>query len=126
MLRVVRDEGWLVLIDLICSDDPNIAARYNQIERLRDPSHAAALPKDALIALLKDAGIAVMNVATRRNEVNLVEWMNQTKTPADIRELIVASFKNELDGGEVTGMQPFIQNDAVMFIHTWCIVVGKK
>src|SRR6185295_1554979 len=109
--------GRVALIDLICPNDPTLANQYNALEQLRDPSHVAALTTDALSSLLKSVGLDIIHQATRKIDVVLAGWMDQTKTPADIREGIVASVKSELAGGPATGLQPFRQGDEIMFAH---------
>jgi SAM-dependent methyltransferase len=126
MARVTRANGRVALIDLICSDDPNLAHQYNSIEQLRDPSHVAALAADALTMLLRNAGLDVIHRTTRRIDIILTGWMDQTKTPADIQERILETLKSELAGGPATGLQPFMHAGEIMFVHTWCVVVGTK
>ena len=43
---------------------------YNDLERLRDPSHTMALSKTQMKKLLADAGIAIERIETRDVEVD--------------------------------------------------------
>ena len=47
----------VVLCDVAASDDPNRAAAFNTMERLRDPSHTRALPLAELRGLFAQAGL---------------------------------------------------------------------
>ena len=51
MRRVCRPGGRVVVCDLTASDDPAKAARFHEIEMLRDPSHVRALTLAELTAL---------------------------------------------------------------------------
>jgi ubiquinone/menaquinone biosynthesis C-methylase UbiE len=51
MARVCRRGSRVAIIDLVSPDDPAVAATYNHLERLRDPSHTRALAAAELRAL---------------------------------------------------------------------------
>jgi len=57
MRRVCRPGGRVVLVDLHASPDPAKARAFHEMEVLRDPSHARALPLDELRGLFRDAGL---------------------------------------------------------------------
>ena len=48
MVRVCRPGGKVAVIDLLSPDQPEVATRYNYLERLRDPSHMRAFTADEL------------------------------------------------------------------------------
>jgi len=57
MHRVCRPDGRVVVCDLTASDDPRKAARFHEIEVLRDPSHIRALTLADLMALFPAIGL---------------------------------------------------------------------
>lgn len=57
MLRVCKPGGTVLLCDGIASDDPAKAARFNQMERLRDPSTVEFRPLAVLEKLFRDLGL---------------------------------------------------------------------
>lgn len=59
MARVVRRGGWIVIGDHITSDDPDVAAWHQQIERLRDPSHWSSFTPARLRTLGARHGLAL-------------------------------------------------------------------
>jgi SAM-dependent methyltransferase len=59
MARVCTRPGRIVVADMAASDDPARAAALNRMERLRDPSHARALPLAELRGLFAAAGLGV-------------------------------------------------------------------
>jgi ubiquinone/menaquinone biosynthesis C-methylase UbiE len=57
MKRVARPGGRIAVADMIASPDPARAEAFHQMEILRDPSHARALPLSALTQLFAVAGL---------------------------------------------------------------------
>jgi ubiquinone/menaquinone biosynthesis C-methylase UbiE len=58
MVRVCAPGGRVVVVDTCASPDPRKAAEFNRLEKLRDPSHARALPLAELKGLFRNAGLA--------------------------------------------------------------------
>src|SRR6186997_892840 len=59
MVRVCKPHHRVAIIDLLAPEDKEIAKAYNDLERLRDPSHTIALSKTEMTKLLADVGIAI-------------------------------------------------------------------
>jgi SAM-dependent methyltransferase len=57
MVRVCAPGGRIVVVDTCAAPDPAKAARFNQLEKLRDPSHVRALPLTELLDLFRAAGL---------------------------------------------------------------------
>jgi ubiquinone/menaquinone biosynthesis C-methylase UbiE len=55
MARVCAPGGRVAIVDITAPEDPKIAERYNAIERLRDPTHTAALSSSALASRVAGA-----------------------------------------------------------------------
>ena len=58
MVRVCAPGGRIVVVDMFCSEDPAKAARWNLLEKLRDPSHVRCLSLSELTAMFAHAGLA--------------------------------------------------------------------
>ncbi len=107
MTRCLRAGGYLALADLVSDRDPATAAHHNMLERLRDPSHARALPLTELSAAVTNAGAEIVNVETRAVRRPLGPWMEQTATPQNAAAAIEAALLAELNGsGPATGFDP--------------------
>lgn len=126
MRRVCRPGGQLVVIDIVCSEDKELAASYNEVERLRDSSHTQALSPSALRKIIEDAGVQIINYYSREVENSAYEWLDFNRTEASTRQQILELMQRDLDGVSESGMRPFLKENKLMFIHTWGIIVGEK
>lgn len=60
LARVTRPEGTVLVVDQLGPPDPEEAARIDEFERARDPSHSRALPDDELRRLFDASGFGVV------------------------------------------------------------------
>jgi ubiquinone/menaquinone biosynthesis C-methylase UbiE len=126
MVRVCRCGGRVAVIDMVSPDDPAIAAVYNQLERLRDPSHVRALAADELQRLMRETGLRIVHRASRDVEVHLDRWLDLTCAGPAARETIREALTQDLHGFKTTGMRPYMRDQELKFLHAWLIVVGMK
>jgi SAM-dependent methyltransferase len=71
MARVCAPGGRVMLIDVEASPDPARAAEFNRMEKLRDPSHARALPIAELTGLFARANLPTPALTRYRLETDL-------------------------------------------------------
>jgi SAM-dependent methyltransferase len=57
MVRVCRRGGRVLVVDMYASEDPEKAAQWNHLEKLRDPSHVRCLPLSELQGLFATVGL---------------------------------------------------------------------
>lgn len=126
MCRVCRQGGNLVVIDIVSSEEKELAARYNNVERLRDSSHTQALSPSGLKKIIEDAGVKILKYYSREVENSVDDWLDFTHTDENQRRQILALMQRELKGDVETGMRPFFNENKLMFMHTWGIIVGEK
>lgn len=117
MRRCLRAGGHLALADMLADDDPATAAEQNQLERLRDPSHARALARGEIEALLDAAGLELLDVTIRSVRRPLAPWLQQTGTPDEPAHRVHERLAAELDGGATTGMAPERVAGQLWFTH---------
>jgi SAM-dependent methyltransferase len=126
MVRVCREGGRVAIIDLVSPDEPGLAACYNELERLRDPSHTRALTRGELWGSMSGAGLQILHSAARDVPVEVERWLDLTSTEDGARRRILKLLADELGGASATGMRPFIEGQALMFRQQWTIIVGIK
>jgi ubiquinone/menaquinone biosynthesis C-methylase UbiE len=109
MRRVGTPEARLAIIDMVDGGH-----RHNELERLRDPSHTAALSGDTLVALLREAGFHDAEVvATRDQRIDADRWLAQAHGD---RAKVAEALGNEAN--EPTGLNA---EDGTI-TQTWVIV----
>jgi ubiquinone/menaquinone biosynthesis C-methylase UbiE len=90
MVRVCAPGGRVALVDVITT--PATAAAYDNIERLRDPSHVRALTLDELLALALESGLVRLKREFYSLEIELEELLRASfPAPGDeakFRQLI--------------------------------------
>jgi len=126
MVRVCKPNYRIGVVDLLEPEDGKIAKTYNDLERLRDPSHTVALSKSQMIKLLEEAGIAIETIEVRDVEVDFQRWVQMTETKPETVKVIQESLWKDIDGGTKTGMRPFIDNGILKFLHVWSVMIGVK
>jgi ubiquinone/menaquinone biosynthesis C-methylase UbiE len=126
MARVCRRGGRVAVIDLISPDDPGVAATYNHLEHLRDPSHVRALTADELQRVMHEAGLDVRHASQRHIEVDLNIWLDLTHASPTARKTIRDALNQDLQSLKTTGMRPYMRNLELKFLHVWLIAVGAK
>ncbi len=127
MVRCARPGGHVALVDLVADEDPAVAAEQNRLERLRDPSHTRMLAAIEMQALMTEAGLEAIDVATRPVERPLLPWLEQTQTPAQTAGEIRAALDGELEGERTTGFHPRTNQDGDMwFTQTFGSAIASK
>ena len=126
MVRVCRRGGKVAVIDLVSPDDPAVAVTYNHLERLRDPSHLRALTAEELQQLMRKSGLNLVHTASRDVEVHLERWLDLTRAAPEAGQTIRTALTQDLQGGQTTGMRPYLHGQALKFLHAWLVVIGLK
>ncbi len=102
MHRVLKRSGRLVLGDSLSSDDPQIAARHNELERLRDPSHVEMYGPKKLQRLIEQAGFRTEKIQQFEDERDVESWQAIMPRPdeiwREIRNQLIASILNNSMG----------------------------
>jgi len=126
MVRCLRPGGQLVVADLVANDDPSVARTQNQVEQLRDPSHARLLTASELRAALEGLGVIVISVDARETERPLTPWLAQTRPSDAVTDQITAALRSEINGGPLTGFTPREQAGELSFVQHFVSVTGNK
>lgn len=126
MAGAVKPGGSVVVLDIVSPNEREAAKAYNRYERLRDDSHVRALTECELIRMYEENSLCDVKVH-RRSVINELEaWMRMTQTSGEKRDAIREAVQRELNGGNKTGLSPFMDaGGAVKFIHSWAMVTGR-
>lgn len=94
-------EGRVLVVDQVSTEDPAEIAAMNELEILRDPSHAASRSPSELRRLLADAGLEVIKERGLEISNTFSNWMAREEFPDKRIESVLRFIEQR---GEETGM----------------------
>ncbi len=125
MYRILKKGGRLIIIDLEAA--PELSRELNdKLETLRDPSHTRKRNLLELTTTFEKLGIKVIDKSVTDFEMSLKKWLNLTNCRAQVRTVISSFLNAEINGGLMTGFQPYKKEDELYFIHRWMQLIGEK
>ncbi len=123
MVKACEAGGRIAVMDMIASDDPLVAQRFNRMEKLRDPSHVGALTLSALRQCFLDAGLPEPAIRHYKMHVELESLLRASFPDGGdgekVREMVLASLA---DYG--MGVQTRREADKVWFSYPIALVVS--
>ncbi len=98
MARVARPGARVVIVDSTSPEDADLAAQWDDIERLRDPSHVRNCPPREWRAMVADAGLCVvfeeLSFATENGGLmDFAAWTRRINTPPEAVEELTRLFR---------------------------------
>jgi ubiquinone/menaquinone biosynthesis C-methylase UbiE len=125
MARVCRQQGLVVIDDLVTSEHRARSAYQNRFEQLRDPSHTRALPVSELLALFTACSLEVEQLYTEQQVQSLEHWLAVTQTSGD-QAAQVRSLAQQDELHDLSGIHPFRQDGRVYFYQRTAVLIGRK
>ena len=123
MARVLKPSGKLVVIDMEAAEEA-LRATEDEIEILRDGSHIHNLSRSEFQEMFQENHLSVDTVDSTKIPVSLSAWLALTNTPTEIAAGIEARMKAEINGGDLTGFQPYRKNGEIYFDQRWFMMIG--
>lgn len=127
MARVARPGGRVAVFDMTTSEIEEEARYHDEVERLRDPSHASALPLSRLARTLGQAGLQVAALDAMDFAIDAEDWIaraEQTREQADeARRRIAAAIGGRRFGGKRAWRDA---SGKLWFTVRWVMVVAEK
>jgi hypothetical protein len=125
MARCLRPGGRLALADVLADDDPEIALRQNDLERVRDSSHTRTLSVRELIAEMEGLGLEQIEAQTRPVGHRAESWLQRADS-LSAAAAARARLRAELEGGAATGLRPFESDGELWLTQVWGCVRAIK
>jgi ubiquinone/menaquinone biosynthesis C-methylase UbiE len=122
LARIVAPGGWMVIADIIASEDPAKAEYHNQLERLSDPTHSRTLPASEFERMFAEYGFRVVMKVARDARLTLDDWIRfggaSAENAARLRELVQAAVEDDRAGLKLTrdGDQIRLVHNSVSFV----------
>lgn len=102
MRRVTRLEGRVLIVDQVATENLGEAMAMNELDLLRDPSHAMCRPPSAFRILVLAAGLEIEDERVVESHERLSSWMTPEEFAEERIEAVRAFIATR--GGE-TGME---------------------
>ena len=123
MCRVLKDNGQLVIIDMLARQQSNeIADIY---EKLRDPSHIKCLTLDEFNSMAQNHNMRIEHFFQAKIPMELSSWMEITNIDSNVKDKIMNDMMADITNKSHTGFNPYMKDQKIMFDHTWVLLVYK-
>jgi ubiquinone/menaquinone biosynthesis C-methylase UbiE len=124
MVRVCRSSGRVVVVDVFTSN-PEQAREFNQMEKLRDPSHVRALSLEELTDLFEEAGLQSIKTQFYKHEFGLEQVLEGSFPNPGDAERVRRLFIEDL-GIDRLGLGAYRREGGIQFAYPIVALVGRK
>jgi len=118
MVRTLKSPGYLIVADIVSSEDPAWREAHNRIERARDPSHHEMLSPRQVRAILNEAGLSLEAESHWQTRRRFSDWMRivnaDRQTTERTRKLLQEAAKKKS-----TDLDIATQGNNIEFTHRW-------
>ncbi|HJU10340.1 MAG TPA: methyltransferase domain-containing protein [Candidatus Binataceae bacterium] len=125
LARVVAPGGWMVIADMVASEDPAKAEFHNQMERLCDPTHSRTLPASEFERMFAEHNFRLALKVDRDARLTLDEWLRFGGAPpenvARLREMVATAIDEDRAGLRFTR-----EGDQIRLVHNSVSFVLEK
>lgn len=111
--RVTADHGRVLIVDQVANERYEEAVAMNQLDTIRDPSHASSRPPSVFRTLIRLAGLDIVGERVVEARHRFSTWMPPTEFPEERIER-VKSFIDQ--HGYATGMN--FERDGDDYVYT--------
>jgi Methylase involved in ubiquinone/menaquinone biosynthesis len=101
MGRVAKDGGYVLVVDQVASERLEEALVMNELELIRDPSHAISRPASALRVVVQAAGLEIVDERLWEGRNTFSQWMWPGEFPEERIERVRDFVERH---GAMTGM----------------------
>jgi ubiquinone/menaquinone biosynthesis C-methylase UbiE len=122
LARVVAPGGWMVIADMVASEDPAKAELHNQMERLCDPMHSRTLPVSEFEQMFAENSFRTAMKVERDARLTLDDWIRfggaSPENAAKLREMAAAAVDQDRAGLRFSrdGDQIRLMHNSVSFV----------
>lgn len=83
MRRVANDHGHVLVVDQVATERLEEVRAMNELDLIRDPSHAACRPASAFRVMLQAAGLQIEREETFESTERFSTWMHPDEFPSE-------------------------------------------
>lgn len=123
MRRVAAAEGRVLVVDQLGPESYEQLAFMNQVEAIRDPSHAVTRPRSAFLILLRAAGLELIDEKVHTDRSRVSNWM----WPGEFPEERIAAVREFVEKfGRETGMEFERDGDDWTFARRRIMLLARR
>jgi len=90
--RVLRNDGEIIIVDTITSDQLKLNEWHQEVELIRDKSHKKNLSMIEWKNIFKKAKLEIIDIIQSRVNMNLSDWMERSGTSDEDKEILKNKF----------------------------------
>ncbi len=95
--RVLKPDGYLLLIDNVAPENEELDQFYNGIEKQRDPSHYRAWKKSEWIQFLEERDFSIDIMFRHEKRFNFNDWYDRMQQSQELKEELQQRMINSTD-----------------------------
>ena len=127
MVRVMKPDGRLLIIDTLGPEGEEKWELYNHIEKARDPSHTNSLRLTTFLKLFDDLHLEPARQSIKKRERSFDKWMQRAGLArSDPRYRETRRLLEEAIPGDRAGHSPRVQGDDLVIVHYEAIFLLKR
>lgn len=118
MVRVMKPDGRLLLVDPLGPESEAKFELHNRIEKVRDPSHALTLRLTTYLTMFDEQSLEIARQALRRRPRSFNHWMLRAGVkPGQKRYRETRRLLEDSIAGDRAGFSAQIQGDDILIVH---------
>jgi ubiquinone/menaquinone biosynthesis C-methylase UbiE len=125
MKWVCKSGGKVALVDVVASADPQRAEHFNQMEKLRDPSHVRALSLSEMEGLFHDVGLLAPKIKYYKAELELESVLKRSFPEEGNAEKVRAVIRQAVEN-DTMGINARLGEGRVKYSFPIAVLVSEK
>jgi ubiquinone/menaquinone biosynthesis C-methylase UbiE len=130
IVRVMKAEGRLAVIDTLSPESDPKFELHNLIERTRDPSHTLALRLTTFLEIFENLGLEIAHQSLRRRQRLFNQWMLRAGLkPGHRRYRETRKLLEDSIPGDRASYSPRVEDDDISMVHhegMFLLVGGRR
>jgi len=127
MIRAAKPQGRLLIIDTLAPESDSKFELFNQIERLRDPSHTFSLRLTTFLSMFEERRLEVLRQSVRRRQRSFNQWMRRAGLePSQKRYVETRKRMEESIPGDKAGFSARVDGHDIQIIHNEGMFLARR
>ncbi|MFC2027338.1 class I SAM-dependent methyltransferase [Chloroflexota bacterium] len=125
MTRVCKNDGRVVVMDVVSAEDKSKSELHNKMAKLRDPSEFRQWRISELEEMLSNSGLSISKTEIWTHVMEFDEWIRLGGADETTAEKIRTIMIDSMDGNKA-GLNPVYRDGELVFTWTTAIILAQK